>query len=260
MEALAIAGGATEDGGETGNAPLTTDESVEPPTNTAAPSTVTAVKPSRAKKATKPKAVQVDDNDDDDNATKKPRKARAAATKKKASQIDDDDDENEGKDDADDDDDAELDDDADEDDDEEGGNGKKKRGKTATKPRASRKKTSAPSVAAAAVLRKATTSITASQRAALDPAVIAQNLVGLLSGAPLAVRTSLEEVLSLCTSRGLIPNGVVSCLWDTVAYGVATLARTRIAVANTLAQQQRAVAAAVAATAATTTTMSSVSS
>jgi hypothetical protein len=259
VEALAIAGGATEDGGETGNAPLTTDESVEPPTNTAAPSRVTAVKSSRAKKATKPKAVQVDDNDDDDNATKKPRKARAAATKKKASQIDDDEDENEGKDDADDDEDAELDDDADEDDDEEGGNGKKKRGKTATKPRASRKKTSAPSVAAAAVLRKATTSITASQRAALDPAVIAQNLVGLLSGAPLAVRTSLEEVLSLCTSRGLIPNGVVSCLWDTVAYGVATLARTRIAVANTLAQQQRAVAAAVAA-AATTTTMSSVSS
>jgi hypothetical protein len=249
VEALAIAGGATEDGGEAIK-PSTTDETELPSASGLTASTATTSKSSSTRgggggaKKTKAKAAKAanddEDDDNDDDAPKKPRKARAAASKKlSAQEIDDDDndDENKGNDD---DEDAEVEDEDDDDDDE--GNGKKKRGKGASKPRAPRKKAAAAPAAAAAVLRKATVTISASQRAALDPAVIGQNLVGLLSGAPLAVRTSLEEVLRLCALRGLIPQGVVSCLWDTVAYGVATLARTRISVANTLAQQQRAAA------------------
>ena len=255
VEALAIAGGATEDGGEAVKS-STGDETADLPSSEIPPTAATSKKTSRGgggAKKSKPKAVKAandeGDDDDDDDVPKKPRKARAAASKKLSSQqIDDDDDDDDvegGKVDEDDED-AEVEDDDDDDDDDEGGGKtkKKKGGKAAAKPRAPRKKAAVAPAAAAAVLRKATASISASQRAALDPAVIAQNLVGLLSGAPLAVRTSLEEVLRLCALRGMIPQGVVSCLWDTVAYGVATLARTRISVANTLAQQQRAAAAA----------------
>jgi hypothetical protein len=52
-----------------------------------------------------------------------------------------------------------------------------------------------------------------------------------LGGASLAVRTSLEEVVRLCTQRGLLPPSVFGSLWEIVAFGVASLARTRIGVA-----------------------------
>lgn len=64
----------------------------------------------------------------------------------------------------------------------------------------------------------------------LDPTVVAENLVDLLTGAPAAVRTSLEEVLREAATQELLPPGLSEALWTFVAQGVESHARIRVEV------------------------------
>lgn len=131
---------------------------------------------------------------------------------------------------------AELDDDEDEDDDDapaaksRAAKGKKSAATAAAKPKAAPK-----SKAAAGASSKASTKATsASSRANIDPSVVADNLIKLISGSSIAVCTSLEEVIKLCSQRGLIPSTVLASLWEFVAVGIASHVRTRIAVGSFL--------------------------
>ncbi len=65
----------------------------------------------------------------------------------------------------------------------------------------------------------------------LDPSVVADNLIGVITGASLAVRTSAEEVFSELALRGWLPRSVRQCLWDAVAAGCAALHQGRVHVA-----------------------------
>jgi hypothetical protein len=68
----------------------------------------------------------------------------------------------------------------------------------------------------------------------LDPAVVAGNLVSLLGGASLAVRTSLEEVLREAAKQGMLPPGLGDALWSLVGVGLEAVARVRIDVSSCL--------------------------
>jgi len=62
----------------------------------------------------------------------------------------------------------------------------------------------------------------------IDPAVAAENLIGVLDGASLAVRTSAEEVLGEVAKRGWLPGTVIDKLWEAVSTGTAALHQGRI--------------------------------
>jgi hypothetical protein len=173
-----------------------------------------------------------DEEEEEDAAAAAPRRS-GRASKARVSLKEDD-----GEDDEDDD----GEDDDEDDDDDEGGpkKGKKKAPAAKKKPAAAKAKKAAaakkPAAAGGASKgKKKSSAASAAARASVDPHVVADGLVRLLNGASLAVRTSLEEVVRLCTQRGLLPASVFGALWEMVAYGVASLARTRISVATHIA-------------------------
>lgn len=120
------------------------------------------------------------------------------------------------------------------DDDDEDFDGKTKVAKKKTAPKIPKgEKKSTPTVSSAPVPKKKASS--SSNRSNIDPQSVAESLVRLLTGASLAVRTSLEEVIKCCTLRNLLPTTVFDCLWDIVGYGVVALTRTRIAIGSHVA-------------------------
>jgi len=122
--------------------------------------------------------------------------------------------------------------DNDDDDDDFDGATKKPKKKAAPKiPKGEKKATTASSSTTTVTKKKSSTS----NRSNIDPQSVAEALVRLLTGASLAVRTSLEEVIKCCTIRNLLPIAVFDCLWDIVGYGVVSLARTRIAIGSHVA-------------------------
>lgn len=139
---------------------------------------------------------------------------------------------------SDDDDDVEEDDD-----DEDAGPRKKKKGAAAAPKRApaAKKAAAAPKGgrgkgAGSTAAAKAD----AAKRASVDAKLVATNLVSLLSGASLAVRTSLEEVLAESVKRGLLPASVSDALWEMVAAGYQQHQAARLRTAKLLASVAKA--------------------
>ena len=148
--------------------------------------------------------------------------------------------------------------DNDEDDDEDvgdaEGSGKRRAAKAATgRARAKPRTAVAAEAASEPVARKAGKSkasaadvaAVARRRAALDPAAVARNLIGLVLGAGSDARTSLEEVLHEAVKRELLPLAtLVPALWAIVGTGASALQRARIQIALALsaAAKERAAA------------------
>jgi hypothetical protein len=80
----------------------------------------------------------------------------------------------------------------------------------------------------AAAHRKPVTAKAAAQVSNLEPSAVADNLIGVLCGASLAVRTSAEEVLAEVAARGWLPDAVRQSLWDAVAAGTSSLHQGRV--------------------------------
>ena len=164
-------------------------------------------------------------------ASKKPARAAAAAA---AAAHDEDEDGGPAEDDVEGEE-AEADDDVDEDDGDEPAAGPARAaGKVRGGAAAGRAK-KLPSAAAAAAAAPRRGKKTAAARRAeaagaddVDPLVAADNLIGILQGASLAVVTSAEEVLGEVARRGWLPQGVLDCLWEAVAAGSAALQQGRV--------------------------------